>query len=91
MVSRRLNRRRTKRSTSVCETVQKSTNEIRADHVPMLVSARDRETIMNDTKSPELKALTYKFLAFHLGSYVCNLVTVGATVCYAVCIAARGL
>lgn len=46
---------------------------------------------MKDTKSPELKALTYKFLAFHLGSYVCNMVTVATSVCYAACIAARGL
>ena len=59
---------------------------------PPAESVRDRKTIQAEgTKSPELKALTTKFLAFHGASYGCNMATIATSVAYGLCVAARGL
>ena len=61
-----------------------------ADHD--LESGRDGKAGQKDeSKSPQLKALTNKFLAFHGGSYLGNLATLGATVYYAMGIAGKYL
>ncbi|MDI1492726.1 MAG: hypothetical protein OHK93_004508 [Ramalina farinacea] len=64
--------------------------KVTANGVPE--SVRDRKTIQKDgSKSPELKALTNKFLIYHGASYGCNMATVATSVCYALCVAVRGL
>ena len=60
--------------------------------LPPSESVRDRKTIQRDgARSPELRALTNRFLAYHGASYVCNMATIAASVVYALCVAARGL
>ncbi|CAF9927165.1 MAG: hypothetical protein ALECFALPRED_003638 [Alectoria fallacina] len=55
-------------------------------------SVRDRKAVEKEgLKSPELKALTSKFLYFHLTSYACNLATIATSICYAMFIAERCL
>ena len=55
-------------------------------------SVRDRKTIQAEgAKSPELKALTTKFFAFHGASYGCNMATIATSVVYGLCVALRGL
>ena len=81
------------RPISVCISPFTTMHEVRnrfADNTPDAV--RDRKAIEKDAeKSPALQAVTKKFLAFHLASYGCNMATIGASFCYAVCIAMRFL
>ena len=61
-----------------------------ADNI--LYAIRDRKAVENDgKKSPALQAMTKKFLAYHLASWGCNMATIGASFCYAICIAMRVL
>lgn len=53
-------------------------------------SVRDRKE-KDGPKSPELNALTNKFLAFHGASYACNMATIATSIYYAMCIMGRCL
>lgn len=67
----------------------KNTNEF-ADDVSD--SVRDRTFVQKDgPKSPELRSLTNKFLAFHGASYACNMATIATSIYYAMCIMGRCL
>ena len=85
--------RKKRRTTSVCDSIPAQerlvTNRF-ADHA--LESVRDRKAVEKESvKSPELKALTSKFLYFHLTSYACNLATIATSICYAMFVAERCL
>ncbi len=88
-----LNRKTMTGSISVCDAIlnhHARGTKVPANRVPE--SVRDRKTIQQDgSKSPELKALTNKFLTYHGASYGCNMATVATSVCYALFVAVRGL
>ena len=55
-------------------------------------SVRGFEAIEKDgSKSPELKALSNKFLAFHGASYACAMATLATSIGYAVFLAEKCL
>lgn len=59
---------------------------------PVLEYDGDRKAAEEEAvRSREDKALTTRFLVYHGASYACNLITVAASVCYAMYIAEKCL
>ena len=87
-------RRKKTRLSLVCDSMstlnaRKYTNGV-VDHV--LESVLDRKALQKEApKSPEVKAMTNKFLAFHGVSFALNMVTLASGIYYAMRIAEKGL